>query len=182
MTQAADRSTSSEHRTCGVEHDPDLALGGGNGRLVNIAEQTPIVAGRLLPGRLWRRRNIRNDTERQAPVRAERYRHHILDLVQVGHKEIAVLIERETGITAGVAQVVVVADDARRPRRAAVKAHSLEHSSSQSCFTVSYICHNHDVVAVGGIDRDRLFGLVEVSLAHIHVLRCATFWTRRTAR
>jgi len=106
-------------------------------------------------------------------------------LVEVGEEEISILIEGKAGIAAGIAQIVVIADEAPGPGPAAVEAHTLEHPSRQSCFPVPDVADDDDVVRVCRVDGDRFFGLIQVSLADVDVhgnVDGGGSCTRRTAQ
>ena len=103
----------------------------------------------------------------EAAIGAEGDRDLELDIVEVGHEEIAVAVERQTGIATGVSQVVVVPDQLRGPGRAAVEAHALEQPRRR----MVHVRDDHDVFRIGWVNRHRLLGLVAWPLADVDVRR-----------
>ena len=148
-------------------------------RLIDEAEEAAAFACRLGRRSLRRRDDVRDEIEVQPTVGAERDRHDVLGLEQVGEEQIAVLVEREARIAARVAEVVVVADQASRPARATVEADGGEHPGRQPRLEVADVADDHDVVRVGRIDGDRLFRLVQVPLADVDVRGCRQSRRRR---
>ena len=173
LAQAGHRCAGGEHGSASVDDDPHLAVARGDGWLIHKSKQPAVVPARLRRRVFGRCHDVGDDVERQAPVRAERDRDLVLGLEQVGQEQIPELVERQARIAAGVAEAVVVADQAMRPGGAAVEADGREHSRGQSCLPVSDVAHHDDVVGVGRVDGDRLFGLVEVPLASVNVVRDA---------
>ena len=169
--QPGDRGARSEHRPARVEDDPDLAVGRRDSRLIDETEQSPVVAGRLLAGRLRGRVDVRDDGEGQTAVGAERDGNRVLDLKEVGHEQIPKLVEGEARVAARVAQGVVVAHDSLRPGRTSVEADRQEHPRGQSGFAVADVGENDDVVRIRRIDRDGFFGFVKSTLTRVHVDR-----------
>src|SRR5262249_8418291 len=143
--------------------------GRGDRRLVDEAEEAAVVATRLRRGPLRRRDDVGDEIEGEAAIRAERDRDLVLDLVEVGHEQVAVLVEGKAGVAPPVANVVVIADYAGLPRRAAVEADGQKHPGGQSGFAMTDVREDDDVPRVGRIDGDRLFGFIQVAPANIDV-------------
>ena len=171
LPDAANRRAGREQRPTRVKDHPHLAMGGGDGRLVDKAEQPTVVTTRLGRGAAGRRDDVTDEVEGQAAIRAQRDGHRVLDLEQVGHEQIAISVEGQARVAAGVAEVVVIADQLRGPGLAAVEADALEHARRQSGFPVADVGHEDDVLGVRGVDCDCLLGLVEVPLADVDVGR-----------
>ncbi len=88
-------------RTSAIEHHPDLALASRDRRLVNEPEQAASLPARrqVLPLRL---RDVRDEVEVEAAVSAESDGNLDLGVVEVGQEEVAVVVERQAGVAAGV--------------------------------------------------------------------------------
>ena len=144
-------------------------MAGNDGRLISETEQTAAFVASLRFG-TRRFNDIGDDVETESAIGTERNRHIIAHVEQIAKKQIAVFVERQAGVAACGAQVVVIADDASAPGGTAVETHGGEHARRWD----DNIGDDDDIVRVGGIDGDRLFGFVVGKLAYVNV-----FWCRR---
>src|SRR5262249_11744490 len=115
LSQAVDLCAECAHGAADVDDDPHFALAGSDRRLVDEAEETL----RLLASALVSLRDaadVRDHVEREPAVGGQGDRQRFLDIEEIGKEEVSVLVERKARVTARIAEVVVVADQLRRPR------------------------------------------------------------------
>jgi hypothetical protein len=141
-----------------------------DGGLVDESEQPAVIPARLLGGQVGLG-DVGDHAEADAAVGAERDRHLVLYLVQVGHEQVPVFVEGQARVAASITERVTATerDQFPGPRLAAVEADTFKHPGREPGLCVAHVGHRHDVVRVGRVDGDRLFGLVQVSLADIDV-------------
>ena len=154
----------SHDRTSAIENQPDLALAGRNRRLVDESKQAASLPTRREALLRWLR-DACDDAKVEAAVGAEGNGDLDLDVEEVGHEEVAVIIERQAGVATCVSQVVVVPDQLRGPGLAAIEAHALEQPGRR----LIHVRNDHDVLRIGRVDRHCLLGLVGKPLADIDV-------------
>src|SRR5262249_22054812 len=171
LAEPGHRRARREHRAARVEHHPDLTVPRDDRRLVDEAEEAAVIASRLRRRPFRRSRDVRDDLERQPAVGAQRDRHGVLSLEEIGHEEVPVAIEREARVATRISERVVRAetDKPPRPRLPTVETHRQEHARSQTGLAVTDVREDDDVFRVCRIDGDRLLRLVEVPLAYVDV-------------
>ena len=182
MAEAGYGGARCAHRPTTVDDDPDRSFARDDCLLVD--EPVLAVSRRTLRSRRLRRlRDVRDHVEGQASVRAERDRNDVLEVVEVGKEEVAVLVESQTRVAARVAEAVGAAadgvtgrDDSLRPGLSAVERDSLEETGE----ALAYVRHDDDVLRIRRIHGDSLFRLVPDALADVDIRRNrpASGWDR----
>ena len=166
LSGAVDLRPECAHRTTDVDDDPDLAFARRDRGLIDEPEETFVVAtGRLVP--LRDAADVRDHVEGQPAVGGECDWEGVLHVEEIGQEEVSVPVEGQARITAGIAEVVVVADELGRPGLPAVEAHAFEQPRGRK---VDVRDHD-DVLRIRRVDGDRRFGLVRVALADVDVGR-----------